>query len=290
MNSYSKILFDPKRAVVVGIAICSLVLFQMGYVIYHQLQDVPSNHNIILLLQATFTGVFVNHVTAEMIINAFITFSVVTLGYQVFNQYFRYKGMKELFFQMEELDLSTEYSEKYKSLNIKIKVISNPNKIAMSAGFFKSDIILSTSLLDQFNDEEIRAIIYHEYYHCFKRHPFYTVILKILSECYVFLPVIKSLVNYYEIQMELKADQYVIEQMKSRRQIGNVLLNLIKEHKSEPLFKGVHLAHVAINYRLQQILTPDAKLIIPILDKHTILISLITPLIMGIIILIINCT
>ncbi|MFD1130569.1 M56 family metallopeptidase [Paenibacillus provencensis] len=272
-----------------GIVICSLVIFQMGYVIYHQLQDVPSNDNIFLLLQAAIKDMFVNHVTAEMIINAFITFSVITFGYQVFNQYLRYTNMKKLFSQMEVQELSNEYSEKYNSLNVKIKVVSHPNKIAMSAGFFKSDIFLSTSLLDQFNDEEIRAIIYHEYYHCFKRHPFYTVILKILSECYIFLPVIKSLVSYYEVQMELKADQFVIKKMKSTRQIGNVLLSLIKEHKREPLFKGVHLAHVAINYRLQQIISPNAKLTVPILQKHTILVSLITPLVMGII-LIVNCT
>ncbi|MDN4603821.1 MULTISPECIES: M56 family metallopeptidase [Paenibacillus] len=271
-----------------AIVICSLVIFQMGYVIYHQLQDVPSNDNIILLLQATITDMFVNHVTTEMIINAFIAFSVITFGYQVFNQYLRYMNMKKLLFQMEKLELSNGYSEKYNSLKIKIKVVSHPNKIAMSAGFFKSDIILSTSLLDQFNDEEIRAIIYHEYYHCTKRHPFYTVILKILSECYIFLPVIKKLASYYEVEMELKADQFVINKMKSTRQIGNVLLSLIKEHKREPMLKGVHLAHVAINYRLQQIIYPNAKLTVPILETHTILVSMITPIVMGII-LIIDC-
>lgn len=155
---------------------------------------------------------------------------------------------------------------------IRIEVISDSKWIAMTAGFWKPSIILSTGIIAQFSDEELRAILYHELYHYKFRHPLQLIGLTIIAKCLAFLPVVKGLVQYYKVWLELLADRYAIGRTGSEVPLALVLLKMLKQNPSSSSHPyGVHLAQQSVNYRLQQLIDPQQKICIPFVEWKTIL-------------------
>jgi beta-lactamase regulating signal transducer with metallopeptidase domain len=118
-----------------------------------------------------------------------------------------------------------------------------------------------------FTDKEIRAILLHEHYHCRKYDPIKVLIVTILSEGFIYIPILKKMVQYYKIGQELQADRYTISEMDSSYEIGIVLLKWIKNNTHNNTHNtnlvGVSFIEAAIYYRIQQIIETPKEIQIP---------------------------
>ncbi|AWP25112.1 hypothetical protein AK95_25625 [Paenibacillus sp. LC231] len=282
MNKPSDFSHNPKISLTIALLICATVLLQMGYNVLHQIKDVPFDSDITPLMMSTIRDALFNH---EIFINAFIAYSLIILSYQTIKQIFLYRSWGKFVSSNELPELSIYYTEKNVDLNCKVKVVSDSRKIAVTSGLFKPYIVLSTGLINHFNDEKLNAIILHESFHCLRRHPLHNVMLCIGSKSLIYVPIVKELVQYYQIWMELNADRFAIAKMGSESPLGHVLLDLIKNQTVKTPGYGVHFSHTAINYRIQQLMDPERRLQVMVFRKKALYASLIVPVLMGIIII-----
>jgi hypothetical protein len=114
----------------------------------------------------------------------------------------------------------------------------------------------------------------HELYHGRFRHPFQLLILTTISECLIFLPLIKGLVQHYKVWMELLADRFAIYRMGSEIPLAHVLLFMLRNNPVTDETYGVHIARESVNYRLKQLINPQTKINIPLLELKTLIPSI----------------
>lgn len=86
-------------------------------------------------------------------------------------------------------------TKKINNKDLRIEVISDSSYIAMTVGFIRPKVILSTGLIKRFHDQELDAILLHEMYHSMFRHPLQMFILTMIAESLAFLPIMRSLVQ-----------------------------------------------------------------------------------------------
>ncbi|KXG10008.1 M56 family metallopeptidase [Anoxybacillus rupiensis] len=147
---------------------------------------------------------------------------------------------------------------KYPELGNRILVIKNEEFIALTIGFIKPKIVLSTFVIEHFSEAELRAILFHEQFHAMQRDPLKLMLIKTVSEQLGYIPLIKHLAQYYRISRELLADQHAMRKMKNSTPLGNVLLKVAEMGEHELLNEGAaHFAKSPLNYRIMQMLEPQ---------------------------------
>ncbi|WP_019003891.1 M56 family metallopeptidase [Cohnella laeviribosi] len=271
---------QPKVALLWIFILGFSVIVQLGYNVVHQIQDVPLKPNLFRLIMAVIVDSFSNHLLWELLLNGFVLFSLLVLGKQLIQQVRSYKRWK-CYVDSNSNPVMTEYfSEKYKKENLRIEVVSDSACIAMTAGFFRPKILLSTGSVEMFNEQELESVIFHEMYHYKYRHPLQILILSIIAECLAFLPVIKGLVHHYKVWMELLADRYAIFRMGSEIQLAHVLLKMLKIDPAKPQAYAVHFANESVNYRLKQLIDPQTIINVPFFERKTLLPSIVVLVIM----------
>ncbi|CAM4501744.1 M56 family metallopeptidase [Paenibacillus typhae] len=259
--------------IAVGITF-ALVTGMLGINILHQIQDVSLNTNLFKAFLDVTTDVLTNHFIWELVLNALLIFSVAIFCKNVIRQVKEYRNWNQYVDAYSDLKKSNLVITKFKLEKIRFIILDEPQMIAMTVGFFRPKIVLSSFVVEHFNEKELEAIIYHELYHYKSRHPLQLLLLNVLAECFAFLPVLKELVKHYEVWMELLADRYSIKRMGSDAPISHVLLAVIKSEKFESQNFSVHFANEAINYRLKQLIEPDHRLKIPLFNWKEMTISL----------------
>ncbi|AIE58952.1 M56 family metallopeptidase [Bacillus methanolicus] len=166
-----------------------------------------------------------------------------------------------------------------------ILVIENHQFVALTTGFIKPKIVISTFVMDHFSEEELRAILLHEQFHSIHRDPFRLMLIKVVTEGLSYIPMLKSLVQYYNTWRELLADQYAFKKMKSSNPLGSVLLKVSKIQANTSFGEAVmHFADVAMNYRIMQIIEPKKHIPIPIIVNKKSLIVSVTLLLINVLI------
>lgn len=271
---------QTKFALVAFGIIFVLVAGLLGFNVLHQMQDVSLNTNLFKAIVDVATDVFTNHFIWELVLNALLVFSLTIFCKFVIRQAKKYRSWNQYVDAYSDLKISNSVVAKFKLEKIRFIILDEPQMIAMTVGFFKPKIVLSSFVVEHFNVKELEAIIYHELYHYKSRHPLQLLLLNVLAECFAFLPVLKELVKHYEVWMELLADRYSIKRMGSDAPISHVLLAFIKSGNYESQIFSVHFANEAINYRLKQLIEPDNKLEIPLFNWREMTISLFMLLVM----------
>jgi Zn-dependent protease with chaperone function len=80
-------------------------------------------------------------------------------------------------------------------------------------GFWRPCIWLTAGLVELLTDEELKAVLAHEAYHCHRRDPLRLLISRTLRSAFFFLPLVEDLAKGAELQQELAADQSAITQL-----------------------------------------------------------------------------
>lgn len=166
------------------------------------------------------------------------------------------------------LRIDTQQSERlqnrYKHWNIKIMVIRDTGFFALSAGYLRPRIVISTAALEMFEEDEIEAILLHERYHCIRRDNLKLFLSALLQNSFGYLPIVKPVLQYCKTWMELLADRYAMDTMKSSYHLGQVLLKLARAGIVRKRMDAVQFAETAMDYRMLQIAEPETPIEVPL--------------------------
>ncbi|MHA2032547.1 MAG: M56 family metallopeptidase [Candidatus Kariarchaeaceae archaeon] len=119
---------------------------------------------------------------------------------------------------------------------IDVKIINDPNPDAFSYAIFYAKwfglkiervIVLTTSLLNLIhNDDEVEAIIAHEYGHTKGHHTLFSNIFVFINALFFFLPIFKISKNMAWQNNEIKADNHAISLINNPLSLARALFNL----------------------------------------------------------------
>jgi Zn-dependent protease with chaperone function len=152
----------------------------------------------------------------------------------------------------------------YRSWGTEIMVVQDDAFVALTIGLFRPKIIVSTMVIDSFSEQEVKAILLHERYHCLNRDGRKMFLSSLLIDAFGYLPIVKPIVRYYETWKELFADRYAIEQMGTELYLGSILLKLAKREHLERCKTAVYFANSTLHYRVMQVLEPDKAVKVPL--------------------------
>lgn len=117
---------------------------------------------------------------------------------------------------------------------------------AYTIGVFHPQIVLSLSLVNQLSDKQLEAVVLHEYYHLRNRHLLWSLLSRLISSMFFFIPLIDYLARQLKTEFELTADSFVVDTQKSRAYLcGSMALNLqyagdfVPHFSSSPIEKRV---------------------------------------------------
>ncbi|MGO4180888.1 M56 family metallopeptidase [Paenibacillus sp. TAF43_2] len=187
--------------------------------------------------------------------------------------YFSRKWLK-LFYAIKHDRLTKRFNYKYRSLKTEIIVVKDDAFVALAIGMRRPKIVVSTAVLDIFSDDEVKAILLHEWHHCLNRDNFKLFLMTMLTEAFAYWPIMKPIYRYYQTWTELLADRFAIRQMGSELHLASVLLKLSKLGGMKQHAASVHFANTTMHYRIMQVLEPDKTVKVKIALRRPLLASL----------------
>lgn len=201
-------------------------------------------------------------------------YTFARVGWRVGAQaYLSYKWVKH-FRSIRHEKLTKRLRYQYRDLSVELLVVRDDAFVAMVIGIRKSTIVISDAVIDMFGDEELKAIILHEWHHCRNRDNAKLFFTKLLTEAFGYLPIMRPLYRYYHTWMELLADRFAIQRMGTELPLASVLLKLSKLGNMRQHAAAVHFASATMQYRIAQVLEPDQTVKVNVAVVRPMLISL----------------
>nr|WP_150959937.1 M56 family metallopeptidase [Aneurinibacillus sp. XH2] len=258
--------------VIVGSA-SLLLLLQMGLHAVQQFSGAEGRWNLLKLCLITFKEApFIFFlISAAVNLLIFVTFGRIAL--RMATQFYLSCKWGAHFRARTDHEASMMLERRYSHWGVPIRVIRDDSLFALAAGLIKPRIFVSTGLLNMLSDREMEAVLLHERHHCMRRDPLKMLVVTICRDAFGYIPLIRGLAHYYRVMKELLADRFVIQQMNTPYELGNVLLKMTKRAAPVPRGIGVSFADTAINYRIEQIIEPGGKVEAPAVRFPAVLVS-----------------
>lgn len=136
-----------------------------------------------------------------------------------------------------------------------VVVLHDPTPFACCFGLLHPRMYLSTGLLTLLSDDELKAVILHEAYHCRRFDPLRTLILDVIATMFCFLPVVHEWCKWQRTHIELQADRYAIQQGGRKPLAGALYKLLTKSRESLAGRKTAAVGFSATEMRLNHLLT-----------------------------------
>lgn len=262
------------------------VLLQMGWYVVHQITGVPLQWNLFSYCLKSIQENSVGHNIIKILFNLVIIYTITRIIIRVARQFHLSIKWMRLFRQNADQQQSSYLNDLYREWGTEIIVVKDDAFIALSMGIFRPRIIVSTGLLNMFTEEEVRAILLHEWYHCRVRDPLQMFLIVLMTESMGYIPLMNKLSNHLIIWKELLADRFALKHMNTVYYLGSALLKLTSMVNIRHVSGTVSFANTGINYRIMQVLQPNQTLNIPFsygksLLATTIIIFIMTGMIWG---------
>jgi len=260
------------------IVIAFFVLLQMGLYLAHQIGDINLQWGLFQYCLTALKKNSLQHRLLDFLFYGLIAYTTLKILLRIIKQsYLTWKLEKRIEVQ-KDVRATKRLKKKYREWGIEIAVIRDRTFLALAMGIFRPKILLSTHVLDCFTEQEVEAILLHEWHHCKNRDPLKLFLVILFTDSMKYVPVLKGLAHHYKVWRELLADRFVIHRMGSAYELGSVLLKLTgQEHRQ--FAAGVSFADVAINYRIQQMIEPSRPIRVPVLRGKPTLQSIVVVLI-----------
>ncbi|WP_141432756.1 M56 family metallopeptidase [Bacillus sp. 03113] len=246
---------------IIGLSIGMILWIQMGLYLANVLFNLQVSANIFHFCLSLFKKTSFLYSLLIGAVNLFIAYHFIIILIKIGKQMFLSKQLIRKILTNKNHNMTVEVNERFHRHKSDIVVIHSRNPIAFTFGFRRSIIVLSTSLIEILDYHELKAVISHETSHQKSYDAFKIFILQIISKVIWYIPITKWSYQNYKIMCELKADEYAIRKMGSEMSLSNALLKLIKTHMKEdsaPVLIG--FTDGSINYRLQQLINPQATI------------------------------
>lgn len=112
--------------------------------------------------------------------------------------------------------LTKKYINNLSKIDFKKYILIDLNSFeAFTYGFFKPKIYISKKAKSKFGNEELNAVLYHEYAHVEAKDPFRQLIIRLIKNSLPFLPFKSFLFSSFEVLTELSADSYASHRLNS---------------------------------------------------------------------------
>src|SRR3990172_5236486 len=112
-----------------------------------------------------------------------------------------------------------------------IIIVEEVDVYAFTIDWFSPKIVISTSLIEKLNQNQLEAVTLHEYYHLKNRHPLLLIVGEILSSSLLMLPVLRDLTRKMRTVLEKEADLFVSNQPKTTRHLNLALETVSSQNR-----------------------------------------------------------
>ncbi|MCI2252837.1 M56 family metallopeptidase [Domibacillus sp. PGB-M46] len=200
----------------------------------------------------------------EYAVDALVFSTLILFVWKISRQWLLASRLRRWFGAYEISTLTSEWSKRYSA---DIRLISYPAPVAVTMGFFRPVVVLSTGLKDMLTDSEFEAVVYHELYHHRSRDPLKVFLLAVSASVLWYMPILGWVREQYRRDKELLADAYAIERTGSAAELGSALVKMIKAGRQIHMpLSCVSFADTSVNERIHRLLNPaaDRPLHIPV--------------------------
>lgn len=233
------------------------ISMQMGLFLTNQIRDFK------------LQGIWIFTILFDLV----IVYTFVRIMWRVVSQWYLSGKCLHSFRSHAHKRLTKQLNYKYRRWNTELIVVEDDAFLALTIGMLRPKIVVSTGVFNLFNENEVKAILLHEWYHCRNRDNIKMFISTLLADGFGYLPIIQPSVRFYKTMKELLADRFAIKQMGTELHLGNVLLKLVKLGKIQRREGAIHFTETAIDYRIRQILEPEKAVKVPIALFRPLLLS-----------------
>ena len=166
----------------------------------------------------------------------------------------------------------TKLSEILSSVSLQDKVFEVDLKHSeiFCCGFIRPRIYVSSRLLRRISKNQLRAVLLHEKNHLESFDPLKIFIANVMRKSFPFIPGLKSIVDQFEVNIELSADARATNNFKEIRPLGNALMKLIESSGNKTVSGSKNLAvtflsitEVRVNQLINQSQDLTVKHLIP---------------------------
>ena len=124
-----------------------------------------------------------------------------------------------------------------KKTSIPFKVVKHPQPFAFAYGWFRPQILVSEGMMEALHEEELKAVLEHEVYHCRQRDPLKIWFAKSASAGFFYFPLIRTWSKQYDLEKELAADRHAIGQC-GLKPLASALLKILEQSSSVSSIHG----------------------------------------------------
>lgn len=170
-----------------------------------------------------------------------------------------YRRAKRKFERLTEHRLTRKLDRRYTGGKGKLVVIEHEQVVALTMGFCRPRIVLSTGLIRLLDDSELEAVIRHEEHHLLHMDPLRTLLTYLSAKVMWYLPILKWCHHVCKISREVLADRYAIERTGSAQGLGGALLKLVKAKPVNIPFAHASFLDTSINARILHLVEPQSE-------------------------------
>ncbi|MNI15530.1 heat shock protein HtpX [compost metagenome] len=195
------------------------------------------------------------------VMDAAVVYTLITFLWVIGKQFYYSRRTYGKLLLHKHYDLTEQMNHTYSEGGSHILVVSHPESLALTMGFIRPQIIVSTGMLQLLDEDELEALIQHETFHRNKKDPLKTFLMSICSSVLWYIPILTWSYKQYVTVREVLADAYAMNMTGSPESLGSALLKLLRANPSKPYpFTYASFAESSINYRIQHIIDPETKL------------------------------
>ncbi|MBI2325753.1 MAG: M56 family metallopeptidase [Chloroflexi bacterium] len=111
----------------------------------------------------------------------------------------------------------------------RIDVVDDRRPFSFCYWFVRPRICLSTALIRRLDEDELRAVLFHERYHLRHRDPLRLVVARYFAAGLYVVPVVEDLVAHFTLEKELEADEDAVAAMGDVRPLARALYALLPD-------------------------------------------------------------
>ncbi|CAM3969178.1 M56 family metallopeptidase [Lederbergia lenta] len=235
--------------------ITGTVLLQMTLYVLSILAGWEVRFNLVTVCHSIVKSIGLSFL--EYGLDALVFFTVFLLVRKVSSQIFWTKRMQRIFEYYKENKLTLDLNDRHTNGREAFTVISYPAPIAVTMGFIKPRIVLSTGMMQLLDEGELEAVILHELYHQNNHDPLKIFLISLCASTMWYIPILRWFHQRFKIVKELLADEHALDKQGTPVNIGSALLKMLKARKQAQMpFSYVSFADTSVNYRIKYILDP----------------------------------
>lgn len=246
---------QSRTMLILSLVISGTILLQMGYYLISMLAGWNVRFNLIAVCHSWLKIIGLS--SLEYVLDALVIYTLFFSTWKITSQWIQTSRMKKQFEQYKENKLTIEMNETFSGGKNEFIIVSHPIPLAITMGFIRPKILLSTGLISLLNDDELEAVIAHEMAHKENRDPLTIFLITLCSSTMWYIPILKWFNQQYRIIKELAADEYAIEKQGTTVHLGSALLKMLKVGQPEKMtFTYASFADTSVNYRIDYMLNP----------------------------------